>query len=112
MSVGVCLNPTTEVSSIDSIIDQVDMVLVMSVWPGFGGQSFISDVLGKVTELRSRLGDHQRLEIDGGVDAITITKAAKAGVDTFVAGTAVFGKPDAGEAYAKLLELASQATPL
>ncbi len=112
VSVGVCLNPTTEIGTIESIIEQVDMVLVMSVWPGFGGQSFITDVLPKVAELRTRLGDHQRLELDGGVDAKTITEAAKAGADTFVAGTAIFGKPDPGAAYAELLELASQATPL
>ena len=112
VSVGVCLNPTTEIETIESIIDQVDLVLVMSVWPGFGGQSFIADVLPKVAELRTRLGDHQRLELDGGVDAKTITDAAKAGADTFVAGTAVFGKPDPGAAYAELLQLASQATPL
>ncbi len=112
VSVGVCLNPTTEIDTIESIIDQVDLVLVMSVWPGFGGQSFIADVLPKVAELRTRLGDHQRLELDGGVDAKTIAEAAKAGADTFVAGTAIFGQSDPGAAYAELLELASQATPL
>lgn len=110
VSVGVCLNPTTPVSSIDSILDLVDMVLVMSVWPGFGGQSFIKDVLPKVNELRARLGDHQRLQLDGGVDTKTIGDAAKAGADTFVAGTAVFGTPDPSAACAALLSLASQAT--
>lgn len=112
VSVGVCLNPTTGIDRIESIIDDVDMVLVMSVWPGFGGQKFIGDVLAKVAELRKRLGDHQRLEIDGGVDARTISDAAEVGADTFVAGTAVFGKADPGAAYAELLQLASQATPL
>ena len=110
VSVGVSLNPTTEPDTIESIIDQVDMVLVMSVWPGFGGQSFIRDVLPKITELRSRLGEHQRLERDGGVDTKTIEEAAKAGADTFVAGTAVFGTSDPPAACAELLRLARQAS--
>ncbi len=110
VTVGVCLNPTTPIDSIESILDQVDMVLVMSVWPGFGGQSFIADVLDKVRGLRSRLQPHQRLEIDGGVDASTIEAAATAGADTFVAGTAVFGQADRKAAYTRLLELARSTT--
>ncbi len=106
VSVGVSLNPTTPVSAIESIVDAVDMVLVMSVWPGFGGQTFIGDVLPKVEELRRRLQDHQRLEIDGGIDTETILSAARAGVDTFVAGSAIFGAPDPPGALAKLQELA------
>jgi len=89
-SVGVSINPTTPVSAIDSILDSVNLVLVMSVWPGFGGQKFMADVLPKVTELRKRLRSDQRLEIDGGIDAATIESAARAGADTFVAGTAIF----------------------
>ncbi len=108
-SVGVCLNPTTPVSAIEPILDKVDMVLVMSVWPGFGGQAFIEDVLPKVGELRSRLGEHQRLEIDGGIDVGTIGDAARAGVDTFVAGTAIFGASDPPSAMAQLHRLAREA---
>ena len=105
---GVCLNPTTPASAIESIIEQIDMVLVMSVWPGFGGQAFIDDVLPKVTELRRRLRPDQRLEIDGGVDITTITRAAAAGADTFVAGTAIFGTPNPPAAMRRLHELAVQ----
>ena len=108
-SVGVSLNPTTPVSAIESILDSVDMVLVMSVWPGFGGQTFIADVLPKVTELRARLQDHQRLQIDGGVDPETIGPAAKAGADTFVAGSAIFGTPDPPAAMKRLHHLAIEA---
>lgn len=93
-SAGVCINPTTPVSAIERVLPVVDLVLVMSVWPGFGGQKFMSEVLPKVTELRKRLAPQQRLQIDGGIDENTIEAAAKAGADTFVAGTAVYGKPD------------------
>ncbi len=89
-SVGVSLNPATPVKAIEPIVDSVDMVLVMSVWPGFGGQVFMAEVLPKVTELRSRLREDQRLEIDGGIDLDTVGPAAAAGADTLVAGTAVF----------------------
>ena len=109
VSVGVSLNPTTPVSAIEPVLDRVDMVLVMSVWPGFGGQKFIKDVLPKVSELRQLLVDHQRLEIDGGVDAGTIGPAAMAGADTFVAGAAVFGTPDPPAAMKRLHHLAEQA---
>ncbi len=109
-SVGVSLNPTTPVSTIESILAEVDLVLVMSVWPGFGGQKFIRDVLPKVEELRRRLGPHQRLEIDGGIDVNTIGEAASAGADTFVAGTAVFRQPDPVAAMTELHRLAVAAS--
>jgi len=109
-SVGVSLNPTTPAESIDSIIDRVDMVLVMSVWPGFGGQKFIADVLPKVTEIKGRLGPHQRLQIDGGIDPATIESAAAAGADTFVAGTAILRQPDPPAAMKKLHDLATRAS--
>lgn len=109
VSVGVALNPTTPVGSIEPILETVDMVLVMSVWPGFGGQTFIRDVLPKVQELSARLREDQRLEIDGGIDAETIGEATAAGADTFVAGTAVFGQPDPPAAMAELRRLALSA---
>jgi len=109
VSVGVCLNPSTEIDAIESILDSVDMVLVMSVWPGFGGQSFIADVLPKVEQLRNRLRPNQRLEIDGGIAPDTIEAAARAGADTFVAGTAVFGQADPAAAVRHLRDLASRA---
>ncbi len=108
-SVGVSLNPTTPASSIDTIIEKVDMVLVMSVWPGFGGQKFIADVLPKVTEIKKRLGPHQRLQIDGGIDPNTIASAAAAGADTFVAGTAIFRQDDPPAAMKNLQNLAEAA---
>lgn len=110
VSVGVCLNPTTPASRIDRIIGDVDLVLIMSVWPGFGGQKFITDVLEQVRVVRDRLAPHQRLEIDGGVDARTIRLAAEAGADTFVAGTAVFGRPDPAAAMRELRCLAEAAS--
>jgi len=109
VSVGVSINPSTAVSAIDSILGDVDLVLVMSVWPGFGGQSFIPDVLDKVRELKGRLKLHQRLQIDGGIDDKTIGSAARAGADTFVAGTAIFGTPDPPQAMLRLHYLAVQA---
>jgi ribulose-phosphate 3-epimerase len=105
-SVGVCLNPTTEVDAIEEILTDVDLVLVMSVWPGFGGQSFMPEVLSKVERLRARLSPHQRLEIDGGIDANTIPLAARAGADTFVAGTAIFAQSEPVRAMHDLQRLA------
>ncbi len=109
-SAGVSLNPATPASAIDPIIGTVDLVLVMSVWPGFGGQKFIREVLRKLAELAPRLGDHQRLQIDGGVDVETIEAAAAAGADTFVAGTAIFGQPDPPGALVRLHQLATEAS--
>ncbi|MGB0714300.1 MAG: ribulose-phosphate 3-epimerase [Phycisphaerae bacterium] len=106
MAVGVSINPTTPVSAIESILPAVDLVLVMSVWPGFGGQKFIPDVLPKVVDLSQRLATHQRLEIDGGIDATTIAAASEAGADMFVAGTAVFGREDPVAAFQELDSLA------
>lgn len=106
VSVGVSLNPTTPVSTIEGILEALDLVLVMSVWPGFSGQTFIRGVLTKVEELRARIGEHQRLEIDGGIDPETIGLAARAGADTFVAGSAIFGSPEPPRAFAELQRLA------
>ncbi len=100
--VGISINPDTPVSAIQDVIPEVDLVLVMSVWPGFGGQSFISDVLTKVAQLKPLLKQEQRLEIDGGIDPTTIGAAVAAGADTLVAGSAVFGQPDPVAALKKL----------
>ncbi len=109
VSVGVSLNPTTPVSAIERILPRIDMVLVMSVWPGFGGQTFIPDVLEKVRTLKTLLKPHQRLEIDGGIDFSTVVSAIQAGVDTIVAGSAIFGQADPGAALARLKALAIRA---
>jgi len=106
---GVTLNPTTPADAIDAIVDRVELVLVMSVWPGFSGQKFIPDVLPKVEAIRPRLAAHQRLQMDGGVDLDTIPCCVSAGADTFVAGSAVFGRPDPPQAARALLEKAREA---
>lgn len=106
---GVSLNPTTPIDSILPILTSVDLVLVMSVWPGFGGQSFISDVLEKLERLRDLLRPDQRLQIDGGIGPATISAAVNAGADTLVAGSAIFGREDPVGAMRELQKLAEQA---
>jgi ribulose-phosphate 3-epimerase len=94
---GLVFNPATPLSYLDYTLDQLDLVLIMSVNPGFGGQSFIPsalDKLARVRELIDRSGRDIRLEIDGGVKPDNIGEIAAAGADTFVAGSAIFGKPD------------------
>ncbi len=106
--VGVTLNPPTPVELIWPVIEQVDLVLVMSVNPGFGGQTFIEDTLGKLTAIRKRLRPHQRLEVDGGINGTTAARVTQAGADTLVAGSAVFAQPDPVAAMNHLRELAAQ----
>jgi len=94
---GLVFNPATSLSYLDYVLDKVDLVLIMSVNPGFGGQSFIPTALEKVRrarELIDRSGRTIRLEVDGGVKADNIGEIAKAGADTFVAGSAIFGHQD------------------
>jgi len=94
---GLVFNPATSLSYLDYVLDKVDLVLIMSVNPGFGGQSFIPAALEKVRrarELIDRSGRTIRLEVDGGVKADNIGEIAKAGADTFVAGSAIFGHQD------------------
>jgi len=94
---GLVFNPATPLNCLEHVIDKVDMVLIMSVNPGFGGQSFIPSALDKLREARSRIdasGREIRLEIDGGVKVDNIGKIAAAGADTFVAGSAIFGSDD------------------
>ncbi|MEE8580796.1 MAG: ribulose-phosphate 3-epimerase, partial [Myxococcota bacterium] len=102
---GVVLNPGTPASSIESILGDVDQVLVMTVNPGFGGQKFIASMLPKIETLRRWIDDrqlHVDLQVDGGIGPDTIGRAAQAGADVFVAGTAVFGAPDYAQAIAAL----------
>jgi ribulose-phosphate 3-epimerase len=94
---GLVLNPATPLSHLDHVIDQLDLILVMSVNPGFGGQKFIPQALKKLAAVRSRidaLGRDIWLEVDGGVRVDNIAEAARAGADTFVAGSAIFGSKD------------------
>jgi ribulose-phosphate 3-epimerase len=94
---GLVLNPTTPLGILDWALEQIDMVLLMSVNPGFGGQSFIPYVMDKVRRVRAMIdstGKEIRLEIDGGVTVDNIGSIAEAGVDTFVSGSAIFGTDD------------------
>jgi ribulose-phosphate 3-epimerase len=94
---GLVLNPATPVSCLDHTLEKLDLVLLMSVNPGFGGQQFIASVLPKITEVRRRIaaaGKPIWLEVDGGVKADNIADIARAGADTFVAGSAIFGAKD------------------
>jgi ribulose-phosphate 3-epimerase len=94
---GLVFNPAASLDVLDWVIDKVDLVLVMSVNPGFGGQSFIASALRKIEQVRKRIdasGRDIRLEVDGGIKADNIRAAADAGCDTFVAGSAIFGAAD------------------
>ena len=98
---GLVLNPATSVSVLENVLDRLDMVLLMSVNPGFGGQSFIPHTLEKIRQTRAlldryheRSGRHIAIEVDGGVKTANIAEIAAAGADTFVAGSAIFGRPD------------------
>ncbi|HUP56816.1 MAG TPA: ribulose-phosphate 3-epimerase [Bdellovibrionota bacterium] len=100
---GVSVNPGTSLAVLEEVLDQVDLILLMSVNPGFGGQSFIESSLLKAERLSEARGDLPFLiEMDGGLNAETIGRARKAGVDVFVAGSAVFGAKDRKAAMAKL----------
>ena len=103
---GLVFNPATPLDHLDHTLELLDLVLLMSVNPGFGGQSFIASTLHKITQVRERLdryqaetGRHIRLEVDGGIKVDNIAQVAQAGADTFVAGSAIFGK----ENYAQVI---------
>ncbi len=94
---GLVFNPATPLDVLEWVIDKVDLILIMSVNPGFGGQSFIDSALRKIEQARSLIqstGRDIRLEVDGGIKVDNIRRVADAGADTFVAGSAIFGKPD------------------
>jgi len=110
---GLVFNPATPLVHLDHVMDKVDLVLVMSVNPGFGGQSFIPAALDKLRAVRKRIEASGRdiwLEIDGGVKADNIEAIARAGADTFVAGSAIFGDKDRAAAIARMREALKRAT--
>ena len=110
---GLVFNPATPLDYLDHVMDKVDLVLIMSVNPGFGGQSFIASALPKVREVRTRIAASGRdiwLEVDGGIKADNIAKVAAAGADTFVAGSAIFGEKDRAAAVRRLREELNKAT--
>jgi len=113
---GLVFNPATPLVWLDHVLDKLDLVLIMSVNPGFGGQSFISEALAKlklararIDAVRARTGREIRLEVDGGVKVDNIATIAKAGADTFVAGTAIFGASDYAATIAAMRAAATAA---
>ncbi|CAG9298234.1 ribulose-phosphate 3-epimerase [Celerinatantimonas diazotrophica] len=102
---GLVFNPATPLSYLDFVIDKIDQILLMSVNPGFGGQKFIPTTLAKIRQVRELIdasGREIRLEVDGGVSVDNIAAIAKAGADTFVAGSAIFNQADYAQAIAKM----------
>ena len=106
VKVGVSLNPATPISSLDEVLPLLDLVLVMTVNPGFGGQTFIGNMMNKIARLRKVLDDRHimaELEVDGGINASIAPKVAEAGADVLVAGAAIFGsKQGAGKALQEM----------
>ena len=93
-SAGICLNPDTPVEAIAEVAPRCDMVLVMTVHPGFGGQKFIPEAARKIARIREIVGPGIRIEVDGGIDSTTAPTVVSYGADTLVAGNAIFGKTD------------------
>ena len=110
---GLVFNPATPLSWLDYTIDKIDLILIMSVNPGFGGQSFIPEALAKIRDARQRIeasGRDIHLEVDGGIKVDNIGAVARAGADTFVAGSAIFGSPDYRATIATMREKIAAAT--
>jgi ribulose-phosphate 3-epimerase len=105
VTAGVTLNPGTPAEKIREIAPLCDMILVMTVQPGFGGQSFMADACQKCEVIRRWVGPDVRIEVDGGIEASTIGIARDLGADTFVAGNAIFGKPDRAAAINELRQV-------
>ena len=107
LKAGAALNPATPLSSIEHVLNNLDMVVLMTVNPGFGGQSFIPDVLPKIEELKKMIeqkGLDVDIEVDGGINVENIAQAAQAGANVFVAGNAIFGSQDYAETIALMRE--------
>ena len=112
MRVGLALNPASPIALLEEVVDELDLVLLMSVNPGFGGQHYIETVTDKIRRMRKLLdahGSRAALEVDGGITVETIRRAWEAGADTFVAGTAVFGQPDPAAAIGRLKQACATA---
>lgn len=112
--VGLAVNPLTSMAQVEPFLKQVDLVLVMTVTPGFGGQTFMHDTLPKIqqaAEWRREMNLHYRIEVDGGVTFQTAVECARAGADTFVSGTGLFGQHDLKKAVAKMRRLVTEAAP-
>ncbi|MBM4160559.1 MAG: ribulose-phosphate 3-epimerase [Ignavibacteria bacterium] len=108
---GVSINPDTPASTLSSIISDIDLVLMMSVYPGFGGQKFIEGTIDRIKEVRAliqRTGRDVRIEVDGGIDVTTGPTVVRAGADVLVAGTAIFRRPDIAQAVRDLRKSVEQ----
>ena len=95
--VGIAINPDTSLSVLDDVVDEIDLILLMSVYPGFGGQEFIEDTIEKIEAARELIDKQEHkiyLEVDGGINTETISRVSMAGADVFVAGSAIFGSSD------------------
>jgi ribulose-phosphate 3-epimerase len=114
LDVGLAVNPETPYEAFEPWLDQLDLVLLMTVHPGFGGQSFMAEVMPKVRRTRDELdrrGLGAALQVDGGIKQETAGVAAEAGADVFVAGSAIFGAPDPAEAARRIRHAAASARP-
>ena len=107
VSVGISIKPGTPVSALEPVVADVDMVLLMTVEPGFGGQSFLPESLRRAEELRKMLRSDQRLEVDGGIYATTAPAIVRAGADTLVAGNAIFGQKSPADAVKEIYKSAT-----
>jgi ribulose-phosphate 3-epimerase len=113
MRAGLALNPATSLGVLEEVVADLDLVLVMSVNPGFGGQSYLTAATDKIARVRAFLesrGSRATLQVDGGITTATIGEAYRAGADTFVAGMAVFGQPDPAQAVRNLLKACQPGT--
>jgi ribulose-phosphate 3-epimerase len=111
--VGIAINPPTRIAEIKPYLSKVDLVLVMTVNPGFGGQSFIEECVPKIQQVaawKKQLGLDYRIEVDGGITDQTATECARAGADTFVSGTALFSRRNLGQAVRRMRRLAVEAS--
>jgi ribulose-phosphate 3-epimerase len=109
--VGLAINPPTAISNVQPFLKHIDLLLIMTVNPGFGGQSFISEMLPKVQQAytwRTEMGLNYRIEVDGGINNATAVDCAKAGADTFVSGTALFGQRQLRKAVGRMRDLVTK----
>ncbi len=109
VTVGVSLNPGTPASAVFDVIESVDLALVMTVWPGFGGQKFITDCLDKISELAARMTAEQQLQVDGGINLDTAPMVVTAGANNLVVGSAIFKAPNPRDAYETIRQAAQVA---
>ena len=111
LKVGLAINPPTSINAVQPFLSQIDILLVMTVNPGFGGQSFIPETLPKIQQAaawRKQLGLGFRIEVDGGINNATAAECARAGADTFVAGTSLFSQRQLGRAVQKMRDLVAK----